>query len=81
MLVFTNPASSADVHATAYVALFGLLRRGNLHLLEHASEADLQRVGVHAERGEESLERMIPLYAGHDLVHLRQLDRIRGSFA
>jgi len=32
---------------------------------------------VHAERGEESVEHMIRLYAGHDLLHLQQLARIR----
>jgi len=56
---------------------FSVLRAGNLRLLEGVSPVDLKRVGVHSERGEESLELMIPLYAGHDLVHLRQLDRIR----
>lgn len=54
-----------------------VLRRGNLRLLERASADDLKRVVVHAERGEESVERMIPLYAGHDLLHLRQIERIR----
>lgn len=45
-------------------------RRSNLRLLTGASGGDLTRVGVHAERGEESLEHMIGLYAGHDLLHL-----------
>jgi hypothetical protein len=36
-----------------------------------------RRDGVHAERGEESVEHMIRLYAGHDLLHLEQLARIR----
>lgn len=56
---------------------FGVLRRSNLRLLAGASGDDLKRVGVHAERGEESVGHMIGLYAGHDLLHLRQLDRIR----
>ncbi len=60
-------------------AEFGILRRGNLRQLTEASKADLDRVGVHAERGEESLRHMIRLYAGHDLVHLRQIQRIRGA--
>ena len=33
---------------------FAVLRRDNLRLLERATPDDLQRVGVHAERGEES---------------------------
>ena len=56
---------------------FSVLRTANLRLLSRASDDDLQRVGVHAERGEESVARMIRLYAGHDLMHLRQLNRIR----
>jgi uncharacterized damage-inducible protein DinB len=56
---------------------FGVLRRTNLRLLEGASTEDLQRVGVHAERGEESIAHMMQLYAGHDLLHLNQLERIR----
>ena len=60
---------------------FAVLRRGNLKLLHRATPDDLKRVGVHAERGEESVERMIGLYAGHDLLHLRQLDRIRQAIA
>ncbi len=55
---------------------FRVLRRANLRLLERATPVDLQRVGVHAERGEESLEHMVRLYAGHDLLHLRQIARI-----
>ena len=60
---------------------FETLRRANLRLLASLSADDLRRVGVHAERGEESVEHMIGLYAGHDLVHLRQLDRIRRAVA
>ena len=53
-----------------------VLRRSNLALLEHATPEDLKRVGVHGERGEESAGYMIGLYAGHDLLHLRQIERI-----
>jgi hypothetical protein len=58
---------------------FAALRQANLRLLTRASADDLNRVGVHAERGEESVAHMIRLYAGHDLLHLRQLERIRGA--
>ena len=56
---------------------FNVLRRSNMHLIEGASAGDLDRVGVHAERGEESVADMIRLCAGHDLLHLAQLARIR----
>lgn len=50
-----------------------------MRLLSRATPADMKRVGVHAERGEESVEHLIRLYAGHDLLHLRQLARIRAA--
>jgi hypothetical protein len=63
------------------VAMFSVLRKSNLRLLTRASPEDLQRVGVHVERGEESLAHHIRLYAGHDILHLNQLERIRQSVA
>jgi uncharacterized damage-inducible protein DinB len=59
------------------VELFTVVRRANLRLMERASADDLKRVGSHAERGDESLEHLLRLYAGHDLLHLRQIERIR----
>jgi hypothetical protein len=58
---------------------FAVLRRSNLRLVSGASAGDLERVGVHAERGEESVAHMIRMYAGHDLLHLAQLERIRNT--
>ena len=63
------------------LATFDALRRANLRLLERATPADLARVGVHAERGEESVAHLVRLYAGHDLLHLRQIARIREAVA
>ena len=56
---------------------FTVLRRANLTLWSTTSSAELARVGLHGERGEESVEQMRRLYAGHDLAHLKQLSRIR----
>jgi hypothetical protein len=58
------------------LAMFAMLRGANLKLLRGCSAEELDRVSVHAERGEESLGHMIRLYAGHDLLHIRQIDRI-----
>lgn len=63
------------------LAEFTTLRRANVRVLERISEPDRARVGVHSERGEESLALMMKLYAAHDLVHLRQIERIRGAVA
>ena len=56
-----------------------VLRRGNLALIARATPEDLERVGLHSERGEESVGYLCGLYAGHDLLHLRQIARIRAS--
>ncbi|HEY7501428.1 MAG TPA: DinB family protein [Vicinamibacterales bacterium] len=65
----SDPAESLET--------FDVLRRGNLRLLERASPEDMKRVGVHSERGDEALEHHRRLYAGHDLMHLQQIARIR----
>ncbi|HEX9884974.1 MAG TPA: DinB family protein [Longimicrobiales bacterium] len=63
------------------LADFALLRGGNLRILDRTTPDDLKRVAVHVERGDESVEHMINMYAGHDLLHLRQLARIRAAVA
>ena len=71
----------ADVDAASALKQFGVLRESNLRLFQRATPDDMKRVGIHAERGEESVEHMIKLYAGHDLLHLAQIQRIRKSLA
>jgi len=67
----------ADADVPAAIETWSVLRRADLRLLDGASEADFARVGVHAERGEESIAHMVRMFAGHDLMHVRQLERIR----
>ena len=55
------------------------LRAGNLRLLRSLGPVERKRAGVHSERGEESVEHLIRMYAGHDLLHLNQLERIRAA--
>jgi hypothetical protein len=71
--------ASADPEAA--LELFTVLRRANLRLLERATADDLTRVGLHAERGEESVGHLRNLYAGHDLLHRRQIERIRAAIS
>lgn len=58
---------------------FTVLREANVALFASATDEELARVGLHGERGEESVDRMRRLHAGHDLLHLRQLARIRAA--
>jgi uncharacterized damage-inducible protein DinB len=71
----------ADADPDEAMSMFALLRRANLKLIDRATPEDLKRVGVHSERGEESIEYLLRLYAGHDLLHLRQIDRISAAVA
>lgn len=58
-------------------AQLGALRAANARLLRSLDQARLARFGIHAERGEESVAKMLKLFAAHDLVHLRQIERIK----
>jgi hypothetical protein len=66
-----------DTDVPSALEEFSTLRRASLRLLRRAAPADWRRVLRHAERGEEMLAHLIRLHAGHDLVHLRQISRIR----
>jgi hypothetical protein len=52
-----------------------VLRRANLRLYESLSPAEWERVGIHAERGPESVRLNVQLLAGHDRIHLEQFRR------
>src|SRR5690606_29130053 len=71
----------ADVRLEDALADFEALRAMNLRLLRALPEASWERVGLHAERGEESVRQLTRLMAAHDLVHLRQIERIKGAVA
>jgi tRNA-binding EMAP/Myf-like protein len=62
--------------AAASLALFAALRAALLGLLRGLDDEKLDRFGMHAERGKESVRHLISLYAGHDLNHLAQIERL-----
>ena len=55
------------------------LRNANLGLWSRLTPDQLQRVGIHSERGPESAGHILRLMGAHDLVHRRQIDRILAS--
>ena len=63
--------------AGAALELLGALRGSHVALLRSLTAEQWERIGVHAERGPESVRMMARLYAGHDLAHLNQIARIR----
>ena len=52
------------------------LRIPNLRLIRSLSPGQLERVGMHSERGPESVAHLLKLMAAHDLVHRRQIERV-----
>ena len=64
--------------ADALLALrdFSAARAANLRLWTSLDGNSLERAGLHAERGRETIGRLIQLLAAHDLVHQRQIVRI-----
>lgn len=56
---------------------FAMARAVNLGLFERLPEEAWDRVGLHSERGEESIRTIVAMYAGHDRVHLAQIETIR----
>ena len=59
----------------ALLDLFEALRIANIELWSRTTSADRDRVGLHSERGPESLGLTFHLAAGHDRVHLGQARR------
>jgi len=58
------------------LSLFRAIRESTLPLLRGLNAEELERYGVHAERGKESLRHLLALYAGHDRNHLAQIERL-----
>jgi hypothetical protein len=65
----------AERDPASLVGEFRMLRTINLGLWRRLRSADLDRIGLHTERGPESVGHTLRMYAGHDLSHLDQLNR------
>ncbi len=65
-----------EVMCQSALAQLGVLRDADLAVLRRLGPEELERVGMHSERGPESLGHLMKLMAAHDLVHRRQIDRI-----
>ena len=53
-----------------------MLRENNLALLKNVSKDLLENYGLHQERGKESIAHIVRMFAGHDLNHLQQIEKI-----
>lgn len=56
-----------------------MLREENLALLQSLEPEQWKHYGVHFERGQESIEHIVRMCAGHDINHLQQIEKILAS--
>jgi hypothetical protein len=61
------------------IAQFRILREVNLALYRSLGPEQWKHYGMHAERGQETVEHTVRMLAGHDLNHLQQIERILGK--
>ncbi len=64
--------------APSLVIIRGLHER-LVHMLEHTKEADFQRLGVHSERGNITLDDLVLTYGRHGEKHCGQINGLRAA--
>jgi len=52
-------------------------RATTVSLLKRLPRESYSRVGLHSERGDESIEALFHMYAGHDRIHEEQIETLR----
>ena len=55
---------------------FRALRENNLRMLKALPQELWQNYGMHQERGKETITHIVRMFAGHDLNHLTQIEKI-----
>ena len=55
---------------------FRVVREANLALLKSLTPEQWKHYGMHSERGQETIEHLVRMFAGHDLNHLLQVETI-----
>lgn len=62
--------------AAESLAVFEVLRTATLRVLRTADPERRRHAGLHQERGRESIDHIMRMFAGHDLNHLGQIERL-----
>ncbi len=75
--LWANELKYNEGDLTETLELLRVLRTANLKMLRSLSKAQLERYGLHSERGPESVRKMLQMIAAHDLLHLNQIKRIK----
>lgn len=65
---------SRDAHQS--LEHFAAVRAANLAMLKTLGPEQWQHHGIHSERGHETIQHIVTMYAGHDLNHLKQIEAI-----
>ena len=72
--VMSGHYDKRDPHKS--VEQFRVVREGNLAMLKSLKPEQWKHYGMHSERGQESIEHIVLMIAGHDLNHLQQIEDI-----
>jgi len=74
--VWADTFKYADRDPKESLKVFRVLRENNLALLKRIPDPLWENHGMHAERGKETVSRIVEMFAGHDLNHLQQVERM-----
>jgi uncharacterized damage-inducible protein DinB len=74
--VWADTFKYGDRDAKESLKVFRVLRENNLSLLKRIPDPLWENHGMHAERGKETISRIVEMFAGHDLNHLKQVEKI-----
>jgi hypothetical protein len=58
------------------IELFRVVREANLALLKSLTPEQWRHHGLHEERGEETIQHIVRMYAGHDINHMKQIEQL-----
>lgn len=65
-----------DVSLSELLSAMDAARAINIAFLRSLTDDQKQRYGVHSKRGNETVAQLMVRWAGHDLLHYKQLERI-----
>ena len=74
--VWTEIFNYARRDPRASLETFRLLRENNLRMLKALPKNLWENYGMHQERGKETITHIVRMFAGHDLNHLAQVEKI-----
>jgi DinB superfamily len=72
--VLSGHYSKRDAHQS--LEQFTAVREANLALLKTLTPEQWKHYGMHSERGQETIEHIVKMFAGHDLNHIKQIQTI-----